>query len=63
MSVNKMSKSQNKAIEMAKYIPRLGSHDMAAVQVSDMAMMSIFDIENKKMEGIKKMRDKFDKEK
>ena len=48
---------------MAKYVASKGTHDMANVQKSDVAMMTVFNVENKKMEEIKKMRDRFQKEK
>lgn len=56
MSVSKISKAENRQIERAKYHPKNGSHDMATMGKSDVAMMTVFNTENQRMEDIKKMK-------
>ena len=51
----KMNKNQQKKADNNKYIESNGRHDVNEMIVTDVAMMSVFNTENKKMERIKKL--------
>ena len=56
-----MNKRDDRAIQKAKDIPKKGAHDINTMSVSNVAMMTVFNIENRKMEEIKQQKEVFRK--